>query len=173
MAPPTSRKGVINFIGVINYYRDMWPRRSHTVAPLTKSMSIKRRFKWTQVKQDAFDKIKQIGARDTFLTCITLMVVQLDKIMSQITRFHSGCGYYRRNIRILWKYPRFVDIIRISQKYPRSVDTVLQFVRSLRPQTYVTFIGTFHGFPQAVGDIVHSVLALQIVVYIVHRRCSP
>ena len=40
MAPPTSRKGVINFIGVINYYRDMWPRRSHTLAPLTKITSI-------------------------------------------------------------------------------------------------------------------------------------
>ena len=27
-------------------------------------------------------------------------------------------------IRILWKYPRSVDIIRISWKYPRSVDII-------------------------------------------------
>ena len=40
MEPPTLRKDVRKFIGVINYYRDMWPRRSHTFAPLTKLISI-------------------------------------------------------------------------------------------------------------------------------------
>ena len=38
--------------------------------------------------------------------------------------FHSGHGYYFGNIRILWKYPRSVDIIRISWKYPRPVDII-------------------------------------------------
>ena len=56
------------FIGVINYYRDMWPRRSHTLAPLNGLIYIKRRFKQTQVEQDAFDKIKRIMAQDTLLT---------------------------------------------------------------------------------------------------------
>ena len=46
----------------------MWPRRSHTLAYLTKSTSIKRNFKWKEVKQDAFDKIKQIVVRDNLLT---------------------------------------------------------------------------------------------------------
>ena len=46
----------------------MWPRRSHTLAPLTKLTSIKRRFKWIQFEQDAFDKIKRIVTRDTFIT---------------------------------------------------------------------------------------------------------
>ena len=42
MNPPTSQKRVRRFIGVVNYYRNMWPRQSHTVAPLTKINSIKR-----------------------------------------------------------------------------------------------------------------------------------
>ena len=46
----------------------MWPRRPHMVAPLTKLTSIKRDYKWTEVKQDYFDKIKRIVARDTLLT---------------------------------------------------------------------------------------------------------
>ena len=46
----------------------MWPRRSHTLAPLTISMSINRKFKWAQVEQDAFDKIKRIMARNNLLT---------------------------------------------------------------------------------------------------------
>ena len=29
MAPTTSLKEVQKFMGVINYYRNMWPRRSH------------------------------------------------------------------------------------------------------------------------------------------------
>ena len=46
----------------------MWPRRSHTLAPLTRLTSIKQKFKWTQFKQDAFKKIKWILAHDTYLT---------------------------------------------------------------------------------------------------------
>ena len=46
----------------------MWPRGSHTLAPLTILTSIKRKFKWTQVEQYVFHEIKWILARDTLLT---------------------------------------------------------------------------------------------------------
>ena len=42
--PPTSRKEVREFIGVVNYYRDKWPRRSHTLVPLTRMTSIEGKF---------------------------------------------------------------------------------------------------------------------------------
>ena len=38
------------------------------LAPLTILTFIKIKFKWTQVKQDNFDKIKRIVDRDTLLT---------------------------------------------------------------------------------------------------------
>ena len=69
MKPPTCQKEVQNFIGVINYYCNMWLRRSHTLLPLTKLMFIKRNFKFTQVEQYAFNKIKRIVDCDTLLTC--------------------------------------------------------------------------------------------------------
>ena len=68
MVPPTSRKELQKFIGVINYYCDMWTRRSHTLAPLTKLMFIKRNFKWKKVEPDALNEIKRIVARDNLLT---------------------------------------------------------------------------------------------------------
>ena len=41
MNPTNSPKEVRNFIGVVNCYRNMWERRSHTLADLTKITSNK------------------------------------------------------------------------------------------------------------------------------------
>ena len=60
MKTTTSQREVQKLIGVINYYRGICPRRSHTLAPLTKLISIKNKFKWTKFQQDDFDKIKRI-----------------------------------------------------------------------------------------------------------------
>ena len=38
----------------------MWPRRSHMLSPLTTLTHIKRKFKWTKVEQDDFNKIRRI-----------------------------------------------------------------------------------------------------------------
>ena len=52
----------------MNDYHNIWPSRSHTLAPLTRLTSIKCFFKWTQVEQYAFDKIKRTVARNNLLT---------------------------------------------------------------------------------------------------------
>ena len=46
----------------------MWARHSHKLAPLTKINPSKMNFKWTKIKQDAFNEIKRVVARDTLLT---------------------------------------------------------------------------------------------------------
>ena len=64
----TSKMEVQKFIGVMNYYHNMWARRSHMLAPLTRITSTRVNFKWTKIKQDDFKKIKRIVARDTLST---------------------------------------------------------------------------------------------------------
>ena len=51
------------FIGLVNYYQDMWERCSHALAYLTKIKFSKVKFKWTEIEQDDFKKKKWIVAR--------------------------------------------------------------------------------------------------------------
>ena len=52
---------------MINYYRDIWPQRSHILAPLTVLTSAKVPWKWTEEHQNAFDEMKQVISRETLL----------------------------------------------------------------------------------------------------------
>ena len=63
----TPQNEVRQFIGVVNYYLNMWERLSRALVPLTNMTFSKEKIGWTKIKQDAFDKIKQIVARDTLL----------------------------------------------------------------------------------------------------------
>jgi hypothetical protein len=68
IAPLTTRKQVQSFSGLINYYRDMWPRQSEILAPLTCLTSKDVPFQWTDVEQQAFDKIKAIVCHKILLS---------------------------------------------------------------------------------------------------------
>ena len=71
--PTSSQKQVLQFIGVVNDYRDMWPRRSHMLSPLTRITPNKGKFKWAGVKQYYFYEIKRTIYRDTLITYPDLM----------------------------------------------------------------------------------------------------
>ena len=55
------------FIVLVNYYRDMWAKRSHLLNPLTALTSNKVNFKWTDAEQEALDEIKRIVSCNTLL----------------------------------------------------------------------------------------------------------
>ena len=64
--PPKTTKELRSFIGMITFYRDMFPRRSHLLAPLTAQVGLKK-IKWTSECQKAFDTIKSILVKDVFI----------------------------------------------------------------------------------------------------------
>ena len=58
--PPTTKRQLRRFLGMINYYRDMWRGRSHILAPLTAMCSAKAKYVWGDKEQKAFKDIKAI-----------------------------------------------------------------------------------------------------------------
>ena len=67
MQAPTNRRQLRRFLGMVNYYRDMWQKRSHILAPLTALSSKKAPWKWTEQCQQAFDTIKRVISKETLL----------------------------------------------------------------------------------------------------------
>ena len=66
---PKTIKQLRSFIGMINYYRDVWPRRSHLLAPLTKLMKKdkSKKFEWGPEQKQAFEALKKMIAKETLL----------------------------------------------------------------------------------------------------------
>jgi hypothetical protein len=58
---------VRRFVGMVNYYRDMWIRRSDVLAPLTQLCSKNAKFHWEEVHENAFQTMKKILSRETLL----------------------------------------------------------------------------------------------------------
>ena len=80
LTPPTNVKGVRRFLGLVQYYRDLWKSKSTVLAPLTdlvgecgvtkstrKKGTKKKPFHWDESHQKAFDSMKQIISRDVCL----------------------------------------------------------------------------------------------------------
>jgi hypothetical protein len=66
LLPPTTIPQLRSFIGSVSFYRDMWRKRSHILAPLTAQVG-QRKLKWTDKCDQAFKTIKAVVAKETFL----------------------------------------------------------------------------------------------------------
>ena len=68
IAPPRTVKQVRSFVGMLNHYKEMIPKRSHLVTPLTElTKKTTKTFKWETKHQEAFDNLKCELARQVIL----------------------------------------------------------------------------------------------------------
>jgi hypothetical protein len=84
--PPNNVKELRHFLGMVQYYRDMWARRSEMLAPLTDlvgergetkttrmNKNKKRPWRWDPIHQQAFDNIKAAIAKETVLAYLDFL----------------------------------------------------------------------------------------------------
>ena len=70
MEAPSNLKQLRGFVGMVNFYRDMWPHRAHILAPLTaktgapKKGAKQPKFVWTEDMEKAFKQMKAMMASD-------------------------------------------------------------------------------------------------------------
>ena len=69
MQRPTTKMEVRHFLGMVQYYRDLWPRRSEICAPLTELTrgSKKGTVAWDDRCENAFITMKRLIAKETLL----------------------------------------------------------------------------------------------------------
>ena len=69
MKRPTTTTEVRRLIGMVQYYRDLWPRRSHILEPFTEISSGKKGkpIEWTPKLEQAFKDVKAMISKETLL----------------------------------------------------------------------------------------------------------
>ena len=93
IACTTNLKVLRSFIGLVNYYRDMWKHRSEIIAPLTELTSEKRKWTWTDKHQKAFEQMKKNLSLEVilahpafskpFVVCTDVSDYQLGAVINQ------------------------------------------------------------------------------------------
>ena len=74
MLAPTNKRQLKMFLGMIIFYRGLWPRRSHILVPPNKLVRTKSKkdWQWTEIEQAAFLEAKSMLKKETLLHCAVL-----------------------------------------------------------------------------------------------------
>ena len=56
MGRPTTRTEARSFIGAVNFYKSLWPRRAHVLSPLSE-LTGNKPFEWSDDKKRVFDEM--------------------------------------------------------------------------------------------------------------------
>jgi hypothetical protein len=100
LTPPKTKRQLRRFLGMVNYYHDMWRRRSHLIAPLSAMVSEKTKFVWEAEQQKGFDEIKPVMSREIVLVLpasdykLGAVIMQNDKQLA----FYSFYSKFRLKI---------------------------------------------------------------------------
>ena len=64
---PNKIRDLCQFVGLVNYYMDMWIKRTHKISPLNKLCYTKVKFEWTDVEQKLLMGFKILVGRCVLL----------------------------------------------------------------------------------------------------------
>ena len=127
------------FIGMVNYYRDMWVRRSHVLAPLAALTSNIAKWRWGLEDQEASNKMKEIIGWETMLAYsdfIKEFVIHTDASHTQlgavISQDNRPIAFYSRKLK-----PEQQRYTTTERELLRIVKTLKEFCNILLGQKIV------------------------------------
>jgi RNase H-like domain found in reverse transcriptase len=124
---PSNKKELRQFIGLCNYYCDLWPQRAHTMATLTSMYSSKAIFTWTSECQEAFTKTK--AAMSHHVTLVYPDYTRPFYIHTDAFQYQLG-GVISQNDKPLAFYSCKLNQAQFN--YSRIVQELLSIVEILR-----------------------------------------
>ena len=127
MTPPKTQKDVRHFVGMINFYRDLYPKRAETLAPLTDLCGHKRKFTWEAQHEQAFQQMKEITEQDIMLT-----YPQFDKpfhIYTDASELQIG-GVIMQDSKPLGFFSK--KLTHTQKKYPVTEQELLAIVETIK-----------------------------------------
>jgi hypothetical protein len=141
IAAPTNKTQLRSFIGMVNYYRDAWIRRSDVLAPLAKLCGKNSKWGWTDAHQNSFDTMKRILARDVLLAYpdfskkFEIFTDASDKQLGAvITQEGRPIAYYSRKLN-----SSQLNYTTTEKELLAIVETLKEFCSILLGQTIVVY----------------------------------
>eukprot|EP00804_Cyclotella_cryptica_P015514 CCRYP_003553-RB/>CCRYP_003553-RB protein AED:0.36 eAED:0.48 QI:0/0/0/1/0/0/4/0/492 len=140
LTPPQNVKQLRRFLGMVQYYRDIWARRSEILAPLTNlvgecghtkvtraNKTKKKPWYWDDINQQAFDTIKATIARNVTLAYPDYS--QGFEIYTDSSKYQLGAVSTQNNRRLAF-FSR--KLSQAQQKYSVTAQELLTIVETLK-----------------------------------------
>ena len=143
IAPPRNRKQLRSFIGMVNYYQDMWIRRSDVLTPLTRLLSGDKNQKWVwpDDAEAAFQTIKRIIAKQVLLSHPDFR--QPFEIHTDASKFQLGAVISQNNKPIAFYSrkltPAQLNYTTTEKELLAIVETLKEFRNILMGQQIVVY----------------------------------
>ena len=127
ITPPKTKRQLRHFLGMVNYYRDMWQRRSHMLAPLTKLVGKTAKFVWGLEEQRAFEEVKRVISKETLLA-----FPDFDKefhIYTDASQYQLGAVIMQDDKPLAFYSRKLNDA---QKRYPTGEQELLSIVETLK-----------------------------------------
>jgi transposase InsO family protein len=134
LTPPKTKRQLRHFLGMVNFYRDMWRMRSHLLAPLSALVSTKVKFEWRQEHQDAFEKVKTLISKETLLTFPNFN--EPFHIFTDASKYQLG-AVIMQNEKLIAFYSRKLN--SAQRKYTTGEQELLSVVETLKEFRNILF----------------------------------
>jgi hypothetical protein len=134
MRRPTTQRQVRRFVGMVNFYRDLYPKRAETLAPLTNLCGQNKKFYWSEEHDLACNNIKHQMTQETMLTYPQFdkpFVVYSDASEKQIggivTQDNKPLGFFSRKLT------------ETQRRYPVTEQELLAITETLKYFKHMLF----------------------------------